>query len=262
MNNNSFSRFRNIKTPLHMIDPITKLICFLIITITMFVAQTPEELIVVFIFVMFFSLFGRIRFKSYLLTLLIVLPFFITMMIMYAIVPPYDKFIDELILCLTLTERLYLFILIAIIYTSTTKEMEIANSIEWLISPLRFIKVPIYEISIMIMLAIRFIPLLLEDLSKIMIAQTSRGVNVIHGNLKIKIKGVYNSLLPLFVISLKRSDDIANVMTIRGYEIGQKRSKYYKSKFSFIEIISLLMVLSLLTIIILMETGILNGVWF
>ncbi len=124
--------------------------------------------------------------------------------------------------------------------------MEIASSIEWFITPLRIIKVPTYEISMVIMLAIRFIPLMFEDLSMIMIAQTSRGVNVYNGNVPTRIKGVFNSLLPMFVLAFKRSDDISNAMIIRGYQIGEKRSKFKKNKFKLLEIVTLLLTIALL----------------
>ena len=259
MDNINFSRYRNINSIVHKIDPITKLLAFLFITISMFWAQTPETLLFVFIFVLVVSILSRIRFSTYFKILFIIVPFFVSMYLIYALV--YWDLNKPINLVSMMSLRFYMFILIASIYTSTTREMEIAGSIEWLITPLRFIKVPTYEISMMIMLAIRFIPLLILDLKRIMIAQTSRGVNVINGSPNTKIKGIFNSLLPMFVVSFKRSDDIAKAMTIRGYEIGQKRSKFKTNKFKILELIALIICIALLVATILMSQNIIPGDW-
>lgn len=257
---NIVSRYREVDSIIHRIDPITKLIAFLITTVAMFVAQTPDTLIVVFAFMNIIALFAKVRLRRTFFSLLAVLvPFYIMMFLLYLI--PYSVK-DSAILVAMMTIRFYMFILWSIVFTSTTKEMEISGAIQWLITPLRLIKVPTYEISMMIMLAIRFIPLLFADLIKIMIAQTSRGINVINGNLKTKIKGITNSLLPMFILSFKRSDDVANAMIIRGYKIGEKRSKFRKNKFGFLEAATLLICLSLLVVVILRIVGIIMWVWF
>lgn len=259
MEKNNFSRYRNIKSIIHTIDPITKLLGFILIIISMFVAQQIELLIIVSVFIFIVSLLSRVRIKSYITTFIFILPFFIFLFLLYWIIM---SPMDSLILVSQMSLRLYLFILLSIIYTSTTKEIDIAYSIEYLITPLRFIRVPTYEISIIIMLAIRFLPLLFEDLKKIMIAQTSRGINVINGNIWTKIKGIKISLLPMFVIAFKRSDEVAIAMTIRGYEVGKKRSRFKKNKFGLLEFLSLLLVINLLITLILMTQGIIHKIEF
>ena len=246
MNNNSFSRFRNIRSPIHSIDPITKIIAFLFIEIAIFFAQSLGPLLIVILFIFVISILSRIRFVTYFRLLFLIVPFFILMTLMYML---FSWSIDPQILEFTgqMSLRFYGLVLLAIILTYTTKEMEIASGIEFLIRPLRIIKVPTYEISIIIMLAIRFIPLILGDLHKIMIAQTSRGVNVINGGKITKIKGALNSLLPMIVISFRRADDFSSAMTIRGYKINKKRTKLRKTTFSFLEITTLIIVLLLFT---------------
>ncbi len=254
MEGKSFSRYRNIKSPIHAIDPITKFLAFILLTASVFVAYDWLTLTIVFSFVFVVSVLARVRIRAYFTMLLMLIPFFVMMTLFYWI-----SFLDIELAALTvafLTYRLYIFLIIAIILTSTTKEMEIASAIEWFITPLRLIKVPTYEISMIIMLAIRFVPLMFEDMSMIMIAQTSRGVNVYNGSPTTKIKGVTNSILPMLVLSFKRSDDIANAMIIRGYRIGEKRSKFRKSKFRFLEVLTLLLVIGLLATMILGVSGV------
>ncbi len=243
MDNRSYSRYRNIRSVIHSIDPVVKLLAFIMLIIATFISQNVITLSTVVIFVFLVSLFARVRIKSYFNILIFIIPFYISMFLLYwlALLNAGEAAISVAYMSL----RLYLFILVSIVYTSTTKEMDIASSIEWLITPLRLIKVPTYEISMMIMLAIRFIPLMFEDLRLIMIAQTSRGVNVYNGSFSTRVKGVFNSLLPMFVLAFKRSDDVSNAMIIRGYEIGKKRTKYKKNKFGILEVLALLAMIGL-----------------
>lgn len=248
MENRSFSRYRNLSTLVHKIDPITKLICFIILTTSVFLIESKHDWLFMITMVFVFSLFARVRFKSYFTVLIYLIPFFLLMLFFYWL--SIGDIESAAFVVTILTVRMYIFIMIAIIYTSSTKEMDIAYSIEWMITPLKYIKVPTYEISMIIMLAIRFIPLMFEDINLIMTAQTSRGVNVYNGNFITKIKGVASSLLPMLVLAFKRSEDISNAMVIRGYEIGKKRSKYKKNKFGLLEIVSLLIIIMMLTTII------------
>lgn len=246
--NNSFSRFRNVNSIIHKIDPVTKLIAFLALSITIFLAQTPLTLGIMLSSVIIMALIGRVRLKSFFNILLFIIPFFIFMFIIYGLVL-FDV-LEALGFVFYMSMRLYLFLLMSIVYTSTTKEIDIARSIEWLITPLKFIKVPTYEISMMITLAIRFIPVLINDMFMILRAQTSRGINVINGTFRTRIKGIINSLLPMFVISFRRADDLAIAMDVRKYQTKQKRTKYWKNKFFILEFITLLFVGSLMTAVI------------
>ncbi|BDU67497.1 MAG: energy-coupling factor transporter transmembrane protein EcfT [Candidatus Tyloplasma litorale] len=253
MEKSGYSRYRQINSIIHKIDPITKLLCFILITSALFISQSEKTLLIVFAFVFLISILSKIKIKSYLVTFLFIFPFFILMFLLYLIIM---SPLDSLTAVSSMSIRLYILLLISIIYTSTTKEVDITDSIEWFISPLKYIKVPTYEISMMITLAIRFIPLMIEDIKIIFIAQTSRGINVVNGNLLTRIKGIFNSLLPMFVISFRRADDISKAMIIRGYKIGQKRSKYRKNKFFILEFISLLICLFLVIIVSLMINGV------
>ncbi len=252
MQNVSVSRYRNIRSLIHKIDPLTKFIGFIAITTLIFMSFTLPSLTLVFSFVIVVGLLARVKIKSFFTSILFVLPFFIMMTFFYwlASLNTEQTIYDVLKIIGFLSARLYLFFIVAIIYTSTTKEIEIASSIEWFITPLRIIKVPTYEISMIITLAIRFVPLMIEDLIMISIAQTSRGYNVYNGSLKTKIKGFINSLLPMLILAFKRSDDISNAMIIRGYEVGKKRSKFLKNKFFILEWLTIIVLIILFVAVI------------
>lgn len=110
--------------------------------------------------------------------------------------------------------------------TLTTAPLEIADALESLMEPLKKFKVPVYEISLMLSIALRFVPTLMDETEKIMNAQRSRGVNFGEGSIMKQIKAVVPLLIPLFVSSFNRAEDLATAMEARGYRGGEGRTKY------------------------------------
>ncbi len=241
----SVSRYRNINSLIHKIDPLTKFVGFIALTTLIFLSYSVPSILMVGSFVIIIGLLSRIKIKSFFTSILFVMPFFVMMSFFYwlASLNTSETIVDIFMIIGFISTRLYLFLIVAIIFTTTTKETEIANSIEWFITPLRIIKVPTYEISMIITLAIRFVPLMIEDLIMISIAQTSRGHNIYNGNLRTKFKGLIKSLLPMLILAFKRSDDISNAMIIRGYEVGKKRSKFAKNKFFILEWLTIIILI-------------------
>ena len=109
--------------------------------------------------------------------------------------------------------------------TLSTMSTDINNGLEAVLAPLKIIKVPVGVFAMLISLTLRFIPTLLEESKKIMNAQASRGVDFQEGSLKDKVNQIISLLIPMFVISFKRAEDLSNAMEARGYIIGAKRTK-------------------------------------
>ena len=126
--------------------------------------------------------------------------------------------------------RLLLMLTITTILTASTKPMDLTYGIEDLMAPLQALKVPSHEIAMIISIALRFIPTLIEEAVRIMKAQSSRGVDFEQGKLKEKIKGILSLIIPLFVASFKRAEDLANAMEARGYVVEAKRTRYRQFK--------------------------------
>lgn len=122
--------------------------------------------------------------------------------------------------------RLVLMIIITTILTATTKPMDLTIAIEDLLVPLKVLHVPAHEIAMIISIALRFIPTLIEETQRIIKAQTSRGVDLEEGSLKEKIMSVLSLIVPLFVSSYQRAEDLANAMEARGYVPDQPRTRY------------------------------------
>jgi len=121
--------------------------------------------------------------------------------------------------------RIVLMIGITSLLTFSTMSTDINNGLESVLSPLKLVKIPVGVFAMLISLTLRFIPTLLQESKKIMNAQASRGVDFNEGSLKDKINQIISLLIPMFVISFKRADDLANAMEARGYIVGEKRTK-------------------------------------
>lgn len=122
--------------------------------------------------------------------------------------------------------RFVLIIFISTLMTLTTPPLQIADAIEAVMKPLEYLKVPVHEIALMLSIALRFVPTLMDEAQKIMNAQRARGVDFGEGNLFEQMKAIIPILIPLFVSSLNRAEELATAMEARGYQGSVGRSKY------------------------------------
>jgi len=141
---------------------------------------------------------------------------------------------------LFLVTRIVILITLSSLLTLTTKPTDLNNGLEEVMKPLKKLKVPTNEIAMMIAIALRFIPTLLDEANKIMKAQSSRGVDFTEGTLRQKVTQIISLLIPMFIISFKRADDLANAMEARGYAPGRERSKYVQFKLHLADYVVLL----------------------
>ena len=122
--------------------------------------------------------------------------------------------------------RFVLIIFMSTLLTLTTMPLSLTDAIEFLLRPLLAIKVPVYEIALMLSIALRFVPTLMDETEKIMNAQRARGVDFGEGNVFQQMKAIVPLLIPLFVSSFNRAEELATAMEARGYQGGEGRSKY------------------------------------
>lgn len=141
---------------------------------------------------------------------------------------------------LFLVTRIIILITLSSLLTLTTKPTDLNNGLEEVMKPLKKLRVPTNEIAMMIAIALRFIPTLLDEANKIMKAQSSRGVDFTEGTLRQKVTQIISLLIPMFIISFKRADDLANAMEARGYAPGRERSKYVQFQLQLPDYIVLL----------------------
>lgn len=129
--------------------------------------------------------------------------------------------------------RLALMVVITTLLTATTKPTDMTVALEDLMSPFKKIGLPANEVAMIISIALRFIPTLIEETQRIIKAQTSRGVDLEEGTLMEKIMAVLSLIVPLFVSSYQRAEELANAMEARGYVPSRKRTRYRQLKMTF-----------------------------
>ena len=121
--------------------------------------------------------------------------------------------------------RILMLIAGTFLLTYTTSPISLTDGLEALLSPLKKIKVPVHELSMMMCIALRFIPTLIEETDKIMSAQKARGADFESGNLMQRVKALVPILVPLFVSAFRRADELATAMECRCYQGGDGRTK-------------------------------------
>ena len=113
----------------------------------------------------------------------------------------------------------------SVILTYTTSPIALTDGLERLLAPLKVIKLPVHEFSMMMTIALRFIPTLIEETDKIMNAQKARGVDFSKGNIKQRANALIPVLIPLFISAFRRADDLATAMECRCYRGGEGRTR-------------------------------------
>lgn len=131
-----------------------------------------------------------------------------------------------------LSLRLALLIILSSLLTFTTSPIKLTDAMEKILSPLSKFGVPSHELAMMMTIALRFIPTLLEETDKIIKAQKSRGADFESGNIFKRLKNFVPVLVPLFLSSFRRADDLAMAMEARCYRGGEGRTQMHKLKYS------------------------------
>ncbi len=137
--------------------------------------------------------------------------------------------------CVLIALRLVSLIVCSSVLSFTTSPTTLTGAIEWILSPLKIFRIKVHELSMMMTIALRFVPTLLEETEKIMSAQKARGADLDSGGIIKKVKALIPILVPLFVSSYRRAFDLATAMECRCYTGDGKRTKLNVPKFGFLD---------------------------
>ena len=135
--------------------------------------------------------------------------------------------------------RITLLITGTFLLTYTTSPMALTDGLERLMNPLKKLHVPVHEMTLMMSMALRFIPTLIEETDKIMSAQKARGADFETGNLIERAKALLPILVPLFVSAFRRADELAVAMESRCYHGGEGRTRLKQLHFTGIDFVAL-----------------------
>lgn len=227
---------------LHRMDPRAKILCTMIFIVAIFLANNLWSYLLVagftFLAIAMSGVPASLIWKA-IKPLWIILVF--TMGIHVLTTPGNElftwKFIhiseDGIRNGLIMTLRLVFLIAFSSLLTYTTSPIVLTDGIEALLMPFKRFGVPAHELAMMMTIALRFIPTLLEETDRIMKAQSSRGADFVNGNLWQRAKNMVPLLVPLFISAFRRADDLATAMEARCYRGGEGRTKMHQLAYTW-----------------------------
>lgn len=223
------------KSILHRLDPRVKIVCTLLFLISLFLQKSILGYAIAAVFLFAVIRLSRVPFKYIVKGLKpIIMLLMITVLFNLFLTRGGEVLFHKWIFTVTelglstavfMAIRLTFLIIGSSLMTFTTTPNALTDGIEKLLHPLNKVKVPVHEIAMMMSIALRFIPILLEETDKIMKAQIARGADLESGNIIQKAKAMIPILVPLFVSAFRRANDLAMAMESRCYRGGDGRTK-------------------------------------
>ena len=249
---------------IHRLDPRTKLIFLVAYIVFLFLATSWVSYGLLLVFLVGCIAASRIPPKSFvkgMKPLLFILIFTAVLNIFFSggetvLIPGTSVTLEGVIRAVFMTLRIVMLITCSFLLTYTTSPIALTDGLETLLSPLKAIKVPVHELSMMMCIALRFIPTLIEETDKIMSAQKARGADFENGKLMERVKALIPILVPLFISAFRRADELATAMECRCYHGGDGRTKMKLLRYKRFDLIAFAVAILLgAAVIILGEFG-------
>ena len=256
----TLGRYVNNDTYIHRLDPRNKFIMLFIFMILIFMINPSKEgfefvgwaaYVLVSVFFVILYKIAKLKvsmiFKSlkpmwFMMIFLFIVNLFVykegLLLVDWWI---FEIHLDAIIQTIKIVLRLALLIMLSTLFTATTKPLDITVAIDDLFAWLKVFKVNVSILSMTISIALRFIPTILDETYRIMKAQASRGVDFKNGKLKEKVVAITSLIVPLFISSISRSDELANAMEARNYNPLAKRTRYRNLTWHLSDTISMIL---------------------
>ena len=255
----TLGQFYNTNSIIHKLDSRVKLFGTMIFLVSLFVSTNVYAYIVAFIFVAFIIKLSYVPLNFVIRSIKALLPLVFMSMFFNLLFTPGEKVLsfyfinitkEGIELTIKMSLRLVFLVAGSSILTLTTTPSKLTDGIEKSLSFLKIFKIPISEIALMMSIALRFIPILIEEVGKIIDAQTARGADFETGGIVKKAKAYIPLLVPLFISAFRRADELALAMEARCYTSSDGRTKYNPLKYKKIDYISYIFIFLYLFVII------------
>ena len=256
----TIGQYYDCDSPIHKMDPRTKILWTLFYMITLFVIDGLFSYAAIILLTAFIIKLSNIpvRFMLRGLKPIIILVVFTALLNLFMTPGETVVFskgifkitLEGICLAVKMAIRIILLIIGSSILTLTTTPTVLTGGMELLLTPLKKIGVPVSVFVMMISIALRFIPTLLDETDKIIKAQTSRGADFEHGSPIKRIKAMVPILIPLFVSAFRRADELAVAMECRCYNTDAQRSSYRRFSFGKYDLYALLYALAMCVILL------------
>ncbi len=259
------------KSVVHRLDPRVKLICTLLYLISLFLFSSIPGYLVTTVFLICVIHISKVPF-SYIVKGLkpVIMLLMITVLFNLFLTRQGDVLFHEWIFTITegglrtavyMAIRLVYLIIGSSLMTFTTTPNELTDGIEAVLHPLNKIHVPVHEIAMMMSIALRFIPILLEETDKIMKAQLARGADFESGNILQRAKSMVPILVPLFVSAFRRANDLAMAMEARCYRGGDGRTKMKPLRYKSRDYAAYIIVIAYVVAVVAIGRGVQLHIW-
>jgi len=253
-------------TLIHRLDPRTKLICVVLYIVALFCAKWFVSYGLVLAALIACVYVSRVKLRAMtkgLRTVYIIVAFTAVMNLFFTPGEPVSTLPvlshisrEGIYTAFFMAARIVLLIMGSFLLTYTTSPIALTNALDRLLSPLKKLHFPVHELTLMMSLALRFIPTLIEETDKIMSAQKARGADFESGNILRRAKALVPILVPLFVGAFRRADELATAMESRCYHGGEGRTALHVLRFRAPDYIALaLFVLLVAAVIVLRRLG-------
>jgi len=233
-------------SPIHRLDPRTKIVLTTIYVVMLFAARNPLSLLVGVVFLVVVYPLSRLPLSLVLRSLRPIVPIvLLTAVLNMFFIDGEVKLVEwhfisisqrGVMMAVLMAVRIICLIAGTSLLTYTTSPITLTDGIERLFSPLKKIKVPVHEVAMMMTIALRFIPTLVEETDKIMSAQKARGADMESGGVMQRIRALVPILIPLFVSAFRRADDLALAMECRCYHGGEGRTRMRQMKLGAVDV--------------------------
>lgn len=250
---------------IHQMDPRTKIVCTMIFIAAIFLASSPLSYVVITGFLALTIFYSNISLKLVVKSIKPLWFILIFTFLIHIFTTPGQMFFtfgiihaskEGIVYGAYMTLRLVYLITFSSLLTYTTSPIVLTDGIETLLMKFHKLGVPAHELAMMMSIALRFIPTLLEETDRIMKAQASRGANFTTGSIMQKAKSMIPVLVPLFVSAFRRADDLATAMEARCYRGGEGRSKMHQLCYTNKDRIGFAAVMLVTLILLIMRVGI------
>ena len=266
----SLGQYYEANSFVHKLDPRTKLLFVVLFLIATFVAKNIYAFVLLVSLITLFVIISRVPFRIIfkgLKPLVVIILFTAILNIFFTkgenylwgtvIIPNFwrvDIYREGLINAGILAVRIItLLVGTSLFFSYTTTPIELTDGIETGLAPLKKIKIPIHEFAMMMTIALRFIPTLIDETGKIMNAQKSRGADFSNGGLVKRAKALIPIIIPLFVSAFRRADELATAMECRCYHGGNGRTRMKILKMKFRDYFMIFVSLTMVVVVILIN---------
>lgn len=256
----TFGQYYPSESPVHRMDPRAKLLLLIVYIVAVFLAKNFYGLAVCLIFLLLAIAFSRVPVRSVLKSVkgivFLILFTFVLNVLFYTpkegdAVLFWRVTVQGLVSASFFALRIIFLVMGSSVLTLTTTPVSLTDGLESLLAPLALIRFPVHDLALIMSIALRMIPTLAEETDRIIRAQKARGADFESGNLISRAKALVPVLVPLLVSAFRRANELGDAMDARCYAGSSKRTKYKKLKFSYRDLLALLVTGALLAGVIL-----------